>query len=42
MNAGHMQREGLQLQLDQARSEAKRQGDLSTVLSGIRDYTQGD
>ena len=36
-----MQREGLQLQLDQARSEAKRQGDLSTVLSGIRDYTQG-
>jgi len=36
-----MQREGLQLQLDQARSEARRQGDLSTVLSGIRDYTQG-
>jgi len=36
-----MQREGLQLQLDQARLEAKRQNDLQTVMGGIRDYTQG-
>jgi|GEM_PF-1849589 len=36
-----IQKEGLQLGLDQARSEAARQRELATVLAGVRDYSQG-